>query len=167
MGRRQRGWLAGLVGVLGMAAWGVGGATSASAARVPPSPSAFALNVVRLVVANNYVGAWRMLVSVEQASVPRALYVACEAQAPIPGRLAYAGVIGLQRTQIDVPGRSRPLSGYEVTVQTTIALPRGKLVTTQMLVPLVSDAGRLAWILHPERFDAYRHGHCLQHPPPA
>jgi hypothetical protein len=122
---------------------------------------------VRLVVANNYGGAWRMLDGVEQASVPRALYVACEQRAPIPGHLARARVTGLHQTGVAVPGLPRRVPGYAVTVQTTIAIPKGQSVTTQMIVPIVVDSGRLAWILRPERFDAYRRGHCLHQPPPA
>lgn len=76
-------------------------------------------------------------------------------------------VTRLQRTGVSVPGLPRPIPGYTITVQTTIAIPKGESVTTQMVVPVVVDAGRLAWILRPERFDAYRHGHCLQQPPPA
>jgi hypothetical protein len=155
------------VSVLGLAAGTAGAGGGAASAIAPVSPSAFALSVVRLVVANDYGGAWRMLVGVEQASVPRALYIACEQRAPIPGHLARARVTGLQRTGVAVPGLSRRVPGYEVTVQTTILIPKGQLVTTEMTVPIVVDSGRLAWILRPERFDAYRHGRCLHQPPAA
>lgn len=108
-----------------------------------------------------------MLVGVEQASVPRALYVACEQRAPIPGHLTRARVTGVHQTGVAVPGLSRRVPGYAVTVRTTIAIAKGQLVTTEMTVPVVVDAGQLAWILRPERFDAYRHGHCLHQPPAA
>jgi hypothetical protein len=157
---------AAIVAVLAVAAWGAGGAGAVSARR-SWSPAAFALGVVRLVVANNYADAWQALPAIEKASVPRALYVNCEQRAPIPGRLARVRVIRLQRTGVSVPGLPRTVLGYSVTVQTTIAIRNGELVTTQMVVPVVIDAGRLAWILRPERFAAYRHGHCLHQPPPA
>lgn len=141
----------------------------ARAASVGParSPAAFALSVVRLVVTNNYADVWTMLATIEQASVPRGLYVGCEEQTPIPGKLARARVVRIQRKAIAVPGLSRTHSGYAVTVQTTIAMPRSESVTTQMIIPVIIDTHRLAWILRPERFNAYRHGHCYQQQPPA
>lgn len=48
-----------------------------------------------------------------------------------------------------------------------LLLPRPSQPGPEMVVPVVVDAGRLAWTLRPERFDAYRHGHCLQQPPAA
>jgi hypothetical protein len=155
-----------LVAALAFAAWAAGGAGAVSGRR-PPSPATFALGVVRLVVANDYADAWQALPDIEKASVPRALYVACEQQAPIPGHLVRVRVIRLQRTGVSVPGLPRPVPGYAIRVQTTIAIPRGESVTTQMVVPIVVDGGRLVWILRRQRFDAYRHGHCLRQPPAA
>lgn len=155
-----------MVAAAAFAASSAGGAGAVSGRR-PLSPAAFALSVVRLVVANDYADAWQVLPDIEKASVPRALYVACEQQAPISGHLARLRVVRLQPTGVSVPGLPRAVPGYAVTVQTTITVPQGESVTTQMVVPVVVDAGRLAWILRPERFDAYRHGHCLHQPPPA
>jgi hypothetical protein len=180
MDSQMRHWLAGhragagprfigllaVVGVLGWSAWDVAGAR-ASPARPSSSPAAFALTVVRFVVANDYADAWRTLVRTEKASIPRALYVACERQTPIPGHLSRVRVMHLQQTSLAVPGRSRPALGYTVTVRTTIAVPGGDSITTQMTIPVVPDAGGYAWILRAERFAAYRRGHCFQQAPPA
>jgi hypothetical protein len=122
---------------------------------------------VRVVVANDYVDAWGMLVGVERATVPRALYVACERRSPVPGHLAGARVTRLRPASLAVPGRSRRAPGFDVTVQTVIAVPGGDSVTTQMTIPVIPDAGRFAWVLRAERFDAYRQGHCLGQAPPA
>lgn len=151
-----------VVGALSWSAW-----AAASPGTPSSSPATFALSVVRVVIANDYADAWGMLVDVERASVPRGLYVACERQSPIPGRLARARVTGLRVTSLSVPGRPGPASGYAVTVETTIAVRGGDVVTTQMTIPIVLEAGRFAWILHADRYDAYRHGHCVGQAPPA
>jgi len=162
----RRGRLVPIVCVLGVAALAAGGAGARSGAR-PLYPRTFALGVVRLVVANDYADAWQTLADIEKASVPRSLYVACEGRTPVPGNLARARVTRLRRTEVAVPGVQRRLSGFAVTIQTTIAIPNGEVVTTQMVVPVVFVGGRLSWILRPERFDAYRHGHCLQQQSPS
>lgn len=108
-----------------------------------------------------------MLAGIEQESVPRGLYVACEKQTPIPGRLADEHIVRMQRQGMTVPGFSRRRSGYAVTIEATIAITRSESVTIRMIIPVVTDARGLAWILHADRFDAYRRGHCLQQRPPA
>jgi hypothetical protein len=136
------------VAALAVAALSAGSAGAAPDRR-PLSPAAFALGVVRLVLANDYADAWQALPDIEKASVPRTLYVACENRTPIPGNLARARVTGLRRTEVAVPGVPQRLSGFSVTVRTSIAIANGEVITTQMVVPVIVVAGQLSWILRP------------------
>jgi hypothetical protein len=151
------------------AAWGFAGAAGPASAQPDPSPaSSFALGVVRLVTANRYAAAWQLLPEVEKRAIPVGLYVSCERRSPVPGHLAGERVLDVRQISLAVPGRSRPMPGFAVTVQTTIAgLPRNASVTSRFDFQVVADSGRLAWVLHPDRFDAYRDGHCLHSAPPA
>lgn len=155
--------------VLGVAvAASLFGGVRPAASQPSLSPAGFALNVVTLLTANRYADAWQLLVAVEKRAVPLGLYVACEERSPIPGHLVRDRVTSIRRVRIAVPGLQRRRLGYYVTVETTIAgLAHNDSVTTQFVFQLVSEAGQLGWTLHPDRFHAYRQGHCLQTPPPA
>jgi len=153
--------------LLGAVAASLFGGVRPAASQPSQSPSDFARNVVTLLTANRYADAWQLLVAVEKRTVPIGLYVACEERAPIPGHLVSVRVVSIRRAGIAVPGLDRRRPGYAVTVETTIAGIAQSAVTTQFVFQLVSDAGRLGWTLHPDRFHAYRQGHCLQAVPPA
>jgi hypothetical protein len=122
------------------------------------APVAFLSNVVRLLAANRYAEAWQSLHPTDQALAPEAMYVACETESPIPGRLVSLNVTRVRHDRI----------GVAVTFAVRIAgsqLPGGvRIILTAHAV----RAGRhWAWILPPKRRDEYRHG-CGNHGgPPA
>lgn len=157
-------WLAGVAVVA------AGVLTAASSARVerPASPAGFAIRVVRLVVANRYAEAWQLLASAQQRSVPVGTYVACERRSPVPGHLADIHATRVRHVILAVPGLIGDERGYAVTVRTTISgLAGGQSVTTQLIFTVIGEPSGYRWILHQDRFNAYRHGHCLQSSPSA
>src|SRR6266540_465316 len=53
----------------------------------------FATHVVELIAANRYEDAWALLHPLHQSLAPRAEYVGCEGEAPIPGHLESVRVL--------------------------------------------------------------------------
>jgi hypothetical protein len=137
-------------------------AIGSAGAQRRPSPEVSAIHLVRVVMANDYRDAWRLLASAEKKSVPRAVYVGCERRQPIRGRLMRVRAVDVRRRMFPVPGLSGRHGGYAVTLQATIGgLTGGTTVTTQFVVRVIADHGRYSWVLHQPRFNAYRLGRCL------
>jgi hypothetical protein len=121
----------------------------------------FALHVVRLIAANRYSDAWRLLHPRHQLAAPRATYVACEQQTPIPGTLRSALVLDVADATIHVAGVTRPVVARAVQIRIVIAgRPVSEGVSVDLKVHVVRVHGRRAWILPPERFAAYAEGTC-------
>jgi hypothetical protein len=144
-------------------------ATAGSAAvRGHDSPDEFAIRVVRLVVANRYADTWQLLARAEKKSVPVGVYVACERRSSIPGYLAAIRATRVQHVEFAVPGIAKRHPGYAVTLLTTISgLAGGASVTTRLVFRVIAEGSGYRWVLHQDRFNAYRHRHCLSPGPSA
>jgi hypothetical protein len=121
------------------------------------SPARFLAGVIRLLAANRYEEAWSSLSPVDQSIAPRAVYVACESQSPIPGHLASLRVLRIGRDRI----------GVAVTFALRIAGGAPPAVERVVVtVHAVRNGHRWAWILPAARRALYRSG-CGLSPGPA
>jgi hypothetical protein len=111
------------------------------------SPVRFLSHVVRLLVANRYADAWQSLDPDDQALAPELVYVTCESQSPIPGRLISLHALHVGHDRIGVAVRFR-LRIAEAGITTTVPLTAHAVVSGQ----------RWAWILPPARRALYRDG---------
>jgi len=121
-------------------------------------PAPFLAGVIRLLAANRYDDAWNSLEPSDQSLAPRAVYVACESQSPIPGHLASLRVLHVGRDRI----------GAAVTFALRIA-SQSPPATVRVVVTAhsVRRHHTWAWMLPPSRRALYRHG-CGNAPgPPA
>ena len=148
--------LAALVATLSLSLAVLAGAGVAASTTAKPhgSPVRFISHVVRLLVANRYADAWPSLNPADQALAPEPVYVACESQSPIPGRLVSLLVLHVGRDRIGVAVRFR------------LRIAVGALATS---VPLTAHAvvsgQRWAWVPPPARQALYRAGCGLGEPP--
>jgi hypothetical protein len=143
--------LAALTAALGLAAAAVAGAGLASPATSRPhrEPVHFLSSIVRLIAANRYAQAWRWLDPADQALATEPVYVACESQTPIPGRLAALRVLQVGHDQIGVAVR------FAASFTGTSPSDQARVVFT---AHAVHAPGRWAWILPTARRALYRDG---------
>lgn len=127
-------------------------------------PAELAVRVVQLIAANRYDEAWEHLHPRHRRAARRAEYVACESLSPIPGTLETVEVLGVSGELVHVPGLAQPVEGKTVRVRAVIAGPTDPPVVVEDDVHVVPARGRWAWILPPERFDAYAADRCGEPP---
>ncbi len=150
--------LAGFTVAIGLSVAVLAGAGVASSAPRRPhgSPVRFLSHVVRLLVANRYAEAWKSLAPADQKLAPAPVYVACESQTPVPGRLVSLRTLHVGRDRIGVAVRFRLRIA-------DVAVPRGE--TVLLTAHAVVAGHRWAWILPPARRTLYRQGCDLGYPP--
>jgi hypothetical protein len=113
------------------------------------TPAHFLAGVIRLLAANRYDDAWTSLAPSDQALAPRASYVACEEQSPIPGHLVSLSTLRIRNDRI----------GVAVTFAATIAdAELRQKVRVIVKAHAVTVDGRWAWILSDRRRTLYRNG---------
>lgn len=135
---------------LALAASGCGG----GAARPSGDPGAFAVQVVRLIVHNEYTQAWRGLDPVDQKVAPLREYVGCETRSPVT-TLPLALKVARVRDESVGLGDGSFVQSKAVDVR--IRFAGGTIVHT---VHVVAVGGRWTWILPSWRYRDYRGKTC-------
>lgn len=135
---------------LAVAASGCGGGT----ARPSGDPGAFAVQVVRLIVHNEYARAWAYLDPVDKQVAPLRVYVGCEARSPVATVPRTTKVVRVRDESVGL-GNGTFVASKAVDVRLTFT--GGTIVHT---VHVVAAGGRWTWILPSWRFRDYRASSC-------
>jgi hypothetical protein len=142
---------------------GCGGTSSAK----PPDPGPFAVNVVRLIVGNQYGKAWVDLHPTDQQVAPLQEYVTCESRSPVLTQPTSMTVVGVTDESVGL-GNGHFVATKAVHVRMVFPGQQNVLVHT---VHLVAAKGAWKWILPSWRFRDYRADTCPTDagsaPPPA
>ena len=125
----------------------------------PGDPGAFMTKLVAQIAANDYADAWLTLHPTQQRVATRDAYIACEAQSPIPGKLASVRVVDVRDEQVRIAGEAATAPGKAVRLTMSIAGLGDPVVVTHT-THAVAVGGHWTWILPPKRFADYRAGRC-------
>jgi hypothetical protein len=156
-----------LIGIA-LAALVLAGCGGTSAAKKQPSddPGAFAVGVVKLIVANHYARAWQDLHPVDQEAAPLDEYVSCESRSPVLTAPTSMRVVGITDESVGL-GNGRFVPSKAVRVRMVFPGPNVIVHT----VHVVASGGQWRWILPSWRFRDYRANTCPTDagsaPPPA
>ncbi len=135
---------------LALAAAGCGGGT----ARPSGDPGAFAVQVVRLIVHNEYRRAWRDLDPVDQQVAPLREYVGCETRSPVTTVPLALRVVRVHDESVGL-GNGSFVQSKAVDVR--IRFTGGTVVHT---VHVVASGGKWTWILPSWRYRDYHANTC-------
>jgi hypothetical protein len=130
-------------------------------------PGKFAVQVVHLIVTNQYARVWTDLHPDDQKVAPLEEYVACETRSPVLAQPTSVKVAGVGDESVGL-GNGRFISSKAVRVRIVFPGQGHVLVHT---VHVVASKGRWKWILPSWRFRDYRADRCPtdagSSPPPA
>lgn len=119
-------------------------------------PSAFAVGVVKLIVANSYTRAWQDLHSADQKVAPLEEYVTCESRSPVLTAPTSVKAVKVRDESVGL-GNGKFVPSKAVDVR--MVFPGQKNVLTHT-VHVVAEGGRWKWILPSWRFRDYRADKC-------
>jgi hypothetical protein len=127
----------------------------------PGDPAAFMTTLVEQIAGNNYADAWLTLHPSQKRVATQKVYVDCESQSPIPGKLASVKVLGVSDEQVQVAGKGTT-DGKAVRVRMSIGGLGGAPVVVIHTGHAVAVGDHWTWILPPDRFADYEAGRCPQ-----
>lgn len=133
-------------------------ALARGSAEGPGDPAAFMTSLVEEIAGNDYATAWLTLHPAQQRVATRDVYVSCESQSPIPGKLSSVTVVDVSDEKVDVAGEGTT-AGKAVRLKLSISGVGAPIVLTHT-GHAVAVGDHWTWILPPERFAEYKAGRC-------
>jgi hypothetical protein len=113
--------------------------------------------IVRATAANRYGETWASLDPAQQHILPRDVYVRCERQSPIPGRLESLRVLAVRPAALHVPAHGH-VDGWAVRMRVVIGASGFPDVVVVHTFHAIRTSGAWHWYLPAERLGLYDAG---------
>jgi hypothetical protein len=129
----------------------------------PPDPSAFAVDVVRLIVENRYAEAWGDLHPVDQRVAPKGEYVGCENRSRFTAAFVRATTGNVSDEAVGL-GNGRFVRSKAVEVRVTLKETGFDPFVVRHTMHVVASGSRWKWILPSWRYVDFRANRCPDAP---